>query len=270
MNQKLRVAAAITQSVEGRIDQNFDTLQTWTEVAVQRRVDLICFPELNLTGYACNQDSLKWAQPIPGPATRRLQKLADARRIAILAGLIERNAANRHFICHVAALPGQSIQVYRKTHVSPPERPWFSAGDQAPIFSFRGFCFGIQLCYDAHFPELSTHMAVQGADIIFIPHASPRGTPQDKFRSWMRHLPARAYDNAVYIIAANPRGGALNFPGIALAIDPGGHLTAKRCCDQDKLLITEIESDVIQHVRGHRMRYFLPNRRPKLYFKDAF
>jgi predicted amidohydrolase len=265
MNQTLRVAAAVTQSTIGRIDHNFDTLQAWTYIAVQRRVDLICFPELNLCGYACHQDAMQWAQSIPGPITDRLQKLADACRIGILAGLIEQDAAHRHFISHVAALPGRGIQVYRKTHISPPERPYFCAGNQVPVYSFRGFRFGIQLCYDAHFPELTTRMAIQGADIIFIPHASPRGAPENKFHSWMRHLPARAFDNAVYIIANNPHGGALNFPGIALAIDPGGHLMAKRFCAQDDLLIIDVDADVIQHIRGHRMRYFLPNRRPQLY-----
>ncbi len=65
---------------------------------------------------------------------------------------------------------------------------------------------GIQLCYDAHFPELSTRMAVNGADIIFMPHASPRGTPSQKLTSWLRHLTARAFDNGVFIVACNQNG----------------------------------------------------------------
>ena len=53
-----------------------------------------------------------------------------------------------------------------------------------PLFDVHGITLGIQLCYDAHFPELSTRMALDGADVIFMPHASPRGTPSKKLDSW--------------------------------------------------------------------------------------
>jgi N-carbamoylputrescine amidase len=127
---------------------------------------------------------------------------------------------------------------------------------------------GIQLCYDAHFPELTTRMAVDGADIIFMPHASPRGTPQKKLDSWMRHLSARAFDNGIYIVACNQVGKnqmGLGFPGLAVAIGPSGNILKDKTTDREGVLITDLKAEELSAVRDHRMRYFLPNRRPELY-----
>ena len=128
------------------------------------------------------------------------------------------------FASHLVATPDGVVQVYRKTHIAPPEKQIFSSGQTAPLFEINGVRFGIQLCYDAHFPELSTRMAVNGADLIFFPHASPRGTPEGKLQSWMRHLSARAFDNGLFVAAVNQTGDnglGLSFPGMAVVIGPG-------------------------------------------------
>ena len=96
--------------------------------------------------------------------------------------------------------------VYRKLHLAPPEADHFSSGESLPVFHWSGIRFGIQLCYDAHFPQLSTQMAEADADMIFIPHASPRGQAAEKHQSWMRHLPARAFDNGLFVVACNQTG----------------------------------------------------------------
>jgi len=93
-------------------------------------------------------------------------------------------------------------------------------------------------------------------------------TVADKHQSWMRHLPARAYDNALFIVACNLCGdncNGLEFPGNAVAIDPSGNILDKKLDDSEGLLVADLESAALEHVRKHRMRYFLPNRRPELY-----
>ena len=127
---------------------------------------------------------------------------------------------------------------------------------------------GIQLCYDAHFPELSTRMAVDGVDIIFMPHASPRGTPQEKFDSWMRHLTARAFDNGVFIVACNQVGEnqkGLDFPGLAVVVGPSGNILTEKTTGREAMLVTDLKAEELSAIRDHKMRYFLPNRRPELY-----
>ncbi len=62
----------------------------------------------------------------------------------------------------------------------------------------RGGLLGLELCYESHFPEISTVLCLKGAEILFMPHASPRGDPDGKMKSWLRHLPSRAFDNGSF------------------------------------------------------------------------
>ena len=128
--------------------------------------------------------------------------------------------------------------------------------------------FGIQLCYDAHFPQLATSMAVKGADLIMIPHASPRGTSSEKYQSWMRHLTARAFDNGIFIAACNQTGEngiGLSFPGVAVIIGPDGNIISKYIENKEGLLISKLSGEKLEAIHNHRMKYFLPNRRDDLY-----
>ena len=80
---------------------------------------------------------------------------------------------------------------------------------------------GMQLCLESHMPELALEQSRQGAFLIAMGFASPREAPHEKLERWMRYLPARAYDNGVYVVAANQSGcseSGRDFPAVALAI----------------------------------------------------
>jgi N-carbamoylputrescine amidase len=144
----------------------------------------------------------------------------------------------------------------------------YQAGRDVRIFSSEGIGFGVQLCYEAHFPEISTVMALKGADILFFPHASPRGTPEEKCQSWLRHLPGRAFDNAIFVVACNQVGKTregFTFPGVTVALNPVGHLMESYCGNREEMLIVDFKKSELEAVRNHRMKYFLPHRRPELY-----
>ena len=84
----------------------------------------------------------------------------------------------------------------------------------------------------------------------------------------MRHLTARAFDNSVYVVACNQvgdNGVGLAFPGTALVISPSGDVLAQDTSGREGLLVVDLEAGLLEHVRGHRMRHFFPNRRPDLY-----
>ena len=190
--------------------------------------------------------------------------MAQNEGIAILAGLAEKDEKGRIFVSHIVAKPGGEAELYRKIYIAPPERAIFSAGQNIPIFKMPGLKFGVQLCYDAHFPELSTKMAEKGADVIFIPHASPRGTEQEKYRSWMRHLPARAFDNGVFIVAVNQAGEyakGVRFPGIVIIIGPSGYVIKKEISGRQKVVMADLKAKDLLAVRNSPMRYFLPDRK---------
>ncbi len=266
--EDIRIAAVISNSPVGRIRDNLDQLIKWVRKAQERDAALICFPELNITGYSNHPDIIQHAQKIPGPITDELVQLARNVGITILAGMVEKNNQGRFFATHLAVTPEGEIGVYRKLHTSPPECEIYTPGDQIPLFEVSDAKFGIQLCYDAHFPELSTAMALNGVDIIFIPHASPRGTASVKHNSWMRHLTARAYDNGVFIVACNQTGDnlkGLNFPGNAVIICPSGEILDQSLSGKEGILVADLRTVDLAWVRHHKMRYFLPNRRPELY-----
>ena len=264
----IRIAAVIFNSPINQVRHNLDRMAPWVKEAKKEGADLICFPELNVTGYSTDPGIKDSAEPIPGPISRQLEHMAQADQIVILAGMAEKDENDRIFASHLVATPKGIAGSYRKLHIAPPERAVFSPGNQVPLFNLPGLNLAIQLCYDVHFPELSTRMAVDGADIIFMPHASPRGTPPQKLTSWMRHLTARAFDNGIFIVACNQSGDnqkGLDFPGIAMVIGPSGDVLKDNIGGREAMIVTDLKADVLAAVRGHRMRYFLPHRRPELY-----
>ena len=264
----IRIAAVIFNSAVGQVRHNLARMLPWIKKAKKEGADLICFPELNVTGYSTKPEIQGCAESIPGPISERLVQMAHENQIVILAGMVEKDEKGRIFASHLVVTPKNVSGIYRKTHIAPPERDIFTPGNSVPLFEVEGVKLGIQLCYDAHFPELSTRMAVDGADIIFMPHASPRGIPPEKLASWLRHLTARAFDNSVYIVACNQNGDnlkGLEFPGVVVIIDPSGDVLKDNVSGQEAMIVADLKADVLAAVRGHRMRYFLPNRRPELY-----
>jgi predicted amidohydrolase len=264
----IRIATVIFHSVVGQVRRNLDAMVHWITASKNKGASLVCFPELNITGYSHLEEIKHTAESVPGPITRELSNLSRSQKIVILAGMVEKDDKNRTYSSHLVIKPDGFVGVYRKLHIAPPEQGIFAPGNAIPLFDAGGVTFGIQLCYDSHFPELSTHMAIKGADLIFIPHASPRGTPEEKYRSWMRHLRARAFDNGLFIIACNQTGEnekGLRFPGISVIIGPSGNVIETHFSYTESLTVIDLKSETLTRVRDHRMRYFLPNRRPELY-----
>ncbi len=262
------IAAAVFDGFGLNASRNLKKMIPLVKSAKDKGAGIILFPEMNITGYSSGPEIKNIAEPVPGPISEKLSDMAVKENMAILGGMAEKDDKGHIYISHIVALPDGKIRVYRKIHMAPPEKNMFTGGDEVPVFSYSGVKFGIQLCYDAHFPELSTIMAQKGADVLLIAHASPRGTPREKYKSWMRHLPARAFDNSLFVIACNQTGkneNGLFFPGIALSIDPSGNVIDKYLSPDEGILITNLSAKALLRVRSHKMRFFFPNRRPKLY-----
>ncbi len=268
MIEDLRIAAVVCRCPVGQVKRNLERTRYWTLRARKQGATFVCFPEFNLTGYSNRAEISEYALSAHGSEIKALVRLAVDQKIMLLVGFAEKNVGGRLYASHMVITPAGRTGVYRKLHLAPPEADHFSPGKTLPVFHWSGVNFGIQLCYDAHFPELSTRMAEAEADVIFIPHASPRGQAADKHQSWMRHLPARAFDNGLFVIACNQTGdneNGLRFPGNAMALSPSGEIIDTRLSGDSGLLVADLMVDQIRHVRSHRMRYFFPNRRPGLY-----
>lgn len=260
----IRVAAAIFNAPLGDVDGNIRRMSGLCHDAADKGASLICFPEMSITGYSASKDIPPLALSCESPPVETLRRISQERNLTILAGMAETDQAGHVFATQLVFIPGKPLGKYRKIHTSPAEKHVFSQGVDAPVFESGGFRFGVQLCYDAHFPFIASRMAEKGADAIFIAHASPRGTPEEKFQSWMRHIPARSYDNSLYVVAVNQagdNGAGLTFPGLAFVTDPSGYVIANNVSGQEGLLFADLTQKTLDHVRNHRMRYFLPHAR---------
>ncbi|MBF0477842.1 MAG: nitrilase [Deltaproteobacteria bacterium] len=264
----LTIAAVSMTSLVSDKPANLARMDYLLSQAAAARVELVCFPELAVTGYSLHPDLLREAEPIPGPSTDHLLGMARRYNLAIVAGLVERGPLDCYFVSQVVVSPTGSLAVYRKTHLSPMEQRLFTPGDELQTAAVSGVIYGILLCYEGHFPELSTIYALQGAEVLLVPHASPSEAPPDRLARWLRYLPARAYDNSVFLVALNQSGDNRNgliFPGVAFILDPKGRILAEWTGYGDHILTAELKAETLLAVRKQTMGYFLPRRRVDMY-----
>jgi N-carbamoylputrescine amidase len=264
----IRVAAGMMRAVVGDKSGNLARTRQLASLAAGQGAEVLILPEACLTGYTVRESMAHLAEPVPGPLTEALGEIALEFDQVILAGLVEQGSAGDCFLTQVMVGPQGLLGAYRKTHLGPTEMTLFTPGNHMSIIDSQGTRFGIQLCYEGHFPEMTLAQALQGVEVVLIPHASPREEPDQKLERWLRYLPARAYDNTVFVVACNQagnNGGGLTFSGVALILGPKGQILAQATGTEDALVTADLKEDEIQSVREGRMGYFLPLRRPDLY-----
>jgi len=265
----LRVAAVVMRSRFGEVEANLEKTRQFTRQAAAEKADIVCFPEMSITGYALKREIERFAEPLPGPSSHEVQRMAKESGITILAGLAEESPSGAIAITQILAFPEGEIGTYRKLHLSQGEQEVFEAGSEVRVFHIGETICGVQLCYDAHFPELSTLQALKGAEVIFMPHASPPPqSPDEKRDRWLRYLSARAYDNSVYVVACNQTGDGgvgIRFSGVALILDPRGEILGEISGEEDRMLIADLPAAALTRTRKTRMGFFLAHRRPELY-----
>lgn len=266
-----RVCAALVAQncIAGDFDHNLNSALHLIDKAVNKGAQFVIFPEMNLTGYTASQAICDMARPVDSQLLNRFKQLAVTKQITLLIGLAEKDQTSGNlYASHLVFTRDGTAGTYRKIHTAPFEKQFFTPGDKTPLFQSHGLNFGVQLCYDAHFPELTLAMALKEADIVFMPHASPRGTSRDKYDSWIRHMRARAFDNGIFVAACNQVGNNrlnLDFPGVSLFIGPDGNVISKSLTNDEHIHMICIDKTELDKVRSHKMRYFLPNRRNDLF-----
>ncbi|MEM1059762.1 MAG: carbon-nitrogen hydrolase family protein [Verrucomicrobiota bacterium] len=239
------------------IEANLEQLESVVKMAKARDVHVISFAELYVTGYALNPELVaQFAQPIDGPAMRRVAKIASANGIAVICPYPEKatDTGNVKFYDSIALFGpgGEILQNYRKTHLfGQAERDNFSAGDGPyEVCSINGVKLGILNCYEAEFPELSRILAIEGAKVIVIPTAADYYytlTTGERTRvpypDISRNLiPAHAFENHCFIAYSNRCGyehvGAQNwhYRGNSMIASPHGELLLQARAEETLLI----------------------------------
>ncbi len=279
--------ALIQQPCE--IDRN-SNLQTATEAiheAASLGAKLILLCELHTTRYFCQMEdptNFDLAEPIPGPTSAQLGRLAAELQLVIVASLFERRAAGLyHNTAIVLEQNGHIAGRYRKMHIPDDpgyhEKYYFTPGDLgfSPIDTSAGR-LGILVCWDQWFPEAARLMALAGAEILLFPtaigwdltdDAAERKRQQD---AWITIQRAHAIANGIPLLTCNRtgfepdpagHGAGIRFWGSSFACGPQGELLAQASSDHAQILIAEIENSRSERVR--RIWPFLRDRRIDAY-----
>lgn len=184
--------------------------------------DLIVAPELATTGYDLNvvrTRGIELAEPVGGPSVTTIHDAARRVKATVIVGFLE--LSDGHLYDSVAILaPHDEAVVYRKSHLYPAEVGVFAAGDSLRTVPTPAGVVGPLICFEHAFPDISTTLALRGAQILAIPSAVPFGY---EYLLELRTR-ARAQDNQVFAIGANLSGNG--FCGRSLIANPRGEVLA--------------------------------------------
>ncbi len=286
MSHPLLIALA-QQSDQGSAAANLDDCETAIRTAANRGCGLVLLQELHNSSYFCQIEDpalFDLAEPIPGPTTERLSKLARELQVVIVGSLFERRAPGLyHNTAVVLDVDGSLAGIYRKMHIPDDpgyyEKYYFTPGDLGfnPVDTAIGR-LGVLVCWDQWFPEAARAMALAGAQILLYPTAigwDPCDSSAEQTRqleAWVTVQRGHAVANGLTVAACNrvgfepdPRGtgSGARFWGSSFVCGPQGEILAQADSQTPKLLITEVNLARTEQVR--RMWPFLRDRRIDAY-----
>src|SRR5215207_10076969 len=250
---------------------NMDKAIAGIREAAGRGAQIVCLQELFRSQYFCqteDHDNFELAEPIPGPSTEQLSKLAEELGVVIVASLFEKRAEGLyHNTAAVLDADGKYLGKYRKMHI--PDDPqyyekfYFTPGDLGfRAWDTRYGRIGVLICWDQWYPEAARLTALSGAQILFYPTAigwlpaekQEHGAQQQS--AWETIQRSHAIANGVYVCAVNRVGhegdpeGGIEFWGGSFVADPGGRILVKSGPGEE-VLTTTVDLGKVDASRTH-------------------
>jgi predicted amidohydrolase len=295
--EKIRIATAQFENKSGDKSYNLSVIEQLSEKAAKQGAEMVAFHECSVTGYTfarhlSKTQMLGLAEILPeGQSISKLKDIATKNNIAVLAGLFEKDKDDNLFKAYVCVDKTGMIAKFRKLH--PFINPHLTPGNEYCVFEWKGWKFGILICYDNNVVENVRATTLLGAQVIFMPHVTmctPSTRPGAGFvdptlwknreedptslrlefdgmkgRSWlMKWLPARAYDNGIYAVFSNPIGmddDQLK-NGCSMIIDPFGDVLTECRSFENEVAIASLSPEKLTLAGGYR---YIKARRPDLY-----
>jgi predicted amidohydrolase len=263
MADPLRLAVSQFGAQLGDVDANLGHMRVAARAAAEDGAELICFPELCVSGYLLTAEEYSPALlRATVEAERALAADSAALNLTIVYGTPMRTADGQLRNVVVHQRPDGRRLDYFKTHLACTERPLFAAGDE---FVVSGDGIGLACCYDLAFPEAIRVIALRGASVLLAPMAweVQRGFVMRRFAT------SRAVENIAYVACVNQSGtvGELEFMGLSCVIDPLGEMIVDEG-NETGLALVEIDLDLVRRLRdGSDARTYplYSHRRPELY-----
>ena len=292
------MGAAQFEARDADKEYNLTRIAALARQAAAEGADVVSFHECSIPGYTflenlTPEQIAELAEPAPGGrSVARLMEIAGDLSMTLAAGLVEADGG-KFYNTYVAVDGSGLLAKHRKIHAFIHDT--LTCGDRYTVFDHLGCRFGILTCYDNNLPENVRITAMMGAEIILMPHVtgclpSPmpgRGTVDlqvwenreldparcrqefdgPKGRAWLlRWLPARAYENGVYAVYANPIGveGGTIKPGGSMILDPFGEILAECRRLGDDVAVATLDPKKIEVAPGQA---YTRARRPEMYGK---
>jgi len=261
--------AGIQMSCSENKERNLRKAVEMAEVALDKGARLIAFQQLfNLPWFPASTDEARrsLAETEDGPAVTEMRRVAKEHGAVVVAPIYEEADGGYYNTAFVIDSDGTVAGRYRKAHV--PDIPlwrekfYFSPGDMGfPAIDTSLGRIGVQLCWDAFFPEGFRALALNGANLIVVPTAAAFASAE----RWERMLSASAIANGVYVFRVNRVGGdeRQRFYGKSFMVNPFGEITIEPTGKSDAVLFAEVDTDEIDEAR--KIWNFLGDRRPELY-----
>lgn len=276
----VRVAAAVPALHVADCRQNAQEVKRQIAEAIEEGVDVICFPELTLTGYTCAD--LFFTQQLQQNALAALEDVCAYTRekpIIVLIGA-PLQVDNNLFNCAFVMTDGEVLGVVPKINLPNTgefyEKRWFTSGrawqrsadaetielwsGDVPfgtdlLFTTRHYCFGIEICEDLWSPlPPSTQLAIQGAELIFNLSSSNCLVGKNAYRRQMiMQQSARVHCGYVYTSSGVGESTTdVVFSGSTYIAEDGAMLsTGERFQRVSDMIIQEID---IERLRTERQR----------------
>ena len=285
MKTKTLPVALVQERNHGDAAANLALIETRVAEAAKSGAKLVLLQELHNGPYFCQHESVDefdLAEPIPGPSTERLGKLAKQHGVVLVSSLFEKRAAGLyHNTAVVFDADGSTAGRYRKMHI--PDDPgfyekfYFTPGDLGfnPIDTSVGR-LGVLVCWDQWYPEAARLMALAGAELLLYPTAigwDPSDEQAEKTRqrdAWVLSHRGHAVANGLPVLSCNRVGheqspldaAGIDFWGNSHVLGPQGEFIAE-AGTEPTLLLAEVDMQRSEHVR--RIWPFLRDRRIDAY-----
>jgi len=257
---QLRIGLAQMNPVLGEVQRNLQLHLDLISKAREQDVQLLCFPELSLTGYTLRDlvPDVAITAHESDPAMAEL--LAASQDMDLLFGFVEQDDRYRYFISAAYLSKGQIVHVHRKVYLPTygmfEEGRYWAAGHRLCAFDTQFCRMGILICED--FWHMSSAYALweDGADVLLLVSASPgRGLSPEAMLGSSRSVELMNQMYATFltdfVVHCNRVGfeDGLNFWGGSTIFGPDGKLVAQAPYFEESLLVTVLDLNALRRVR---------------------
>ncbi|MBN1579513.1 MAG: carbon-nitrogen hydrolase family protein [Anaerolineae bacterium] len=175
------------------IEQNREHVLNLLDLALANKPDLVCLPEtfttVSAAGSACDL-----AEPVPGPTVELVSRRANKHHCYIICPIKTRRNGQCWNSAIIVGRQGEIVGIYDKAQpvTTTPDYTDMENGitpgpTPPPVFDLDFGRIGIQICFDAGFPESWQALADQGARLVLWPSAYNGGFPLQVY-AYLHHF----------------------------------------------------------------------------------